>query len=125
MAKGVEDTFFYRYNRLLSLNEVGGNPTASAHPSPLSIRPTRAAASHWPHAMLATSTHDSKRSEDVRARINVLTEMADAWQKRIRLWAMQNRSHKTRTDGKPAPSKNDEYGLYQNLLGAWPMNSAG
>ncbi len=121
MAKGFEDTFFYRYNRLLSLNEVGGDPHNFGTSVAAFHQTNQSRCSHWPHAMLATSTHDSKRSEDVRARINVLTEMADVWQKRIRLWSMQNRSHKRKTDGKPAPSKNDEYALYQNLLGAWPI----
>ena len=120
MAKGVEDTFFYRYNRLLSLNEVGGNPKAFGTSVAAFHQTNQNRLQHWPQAMLDTSTHDSKRSEDVRARINVLTEMAEAWQRRIRLWSVQNRSHKSKMDGNPAPSKNDEYGFYQNLLGAWP-----
>ena len=120
MAKGFEDTFFYRYNRLLSLNEVGGDPHNFGTSVAAFHQTNQSRCNHWPHAMLATSTHDSKRSEDVRARINVLTEMADVWQKRIKLWSMQNRSHKLKMDGKSSLSKNDEYGFYQNLLGAWP-----
>ncbi len=123
MAKGVEDTFFYRYNRLLSLNEVGGNPKCFGISVAAFHQTNQSRLQHWPHAMLNTSTHDSKRSEDVRARINVLTEMADTWQRRIRLWSMQNRVHKTRIDETPAPSRNDEYSFYQNLLGAWPAES--
>jgi (1->4)-alpha-D-glucan 1-alpha-D-glucosylmutase len=121
MAKGLEDTFFYRYNRLLSLNEVGGSPKnfgvslAAFHQTNQNRR------HHWPHSMLNTSTHDSKRSEDVRARINVLTEMTTEWQNRLKRWSMQNRSHKTTLEASPAPSKNDEYAFYQNLLGAWPL----
>ncbi len=121
MAKGVEDTFFYRYNRLLSLNEVGGNPKSFGTSVAAFHQTNQNRQQHWPYAMLTTSTHDSKRSEDVRARINVLTEVAEEWQRRIRRWSMQNRSHKARIDGHPAPSKNDEYGFYQNLLGAWPV----
>ncbi len=121
MAKGVEDTLFYRYNRLLSLNEVGGNPKCFGISVAAFHQANQSRLHHWPNSMLNTSTHDSKRSEDVRARINVLTEMADEWQRRIRLWSLQNRSYKTRIEAKLAPSRNDEYGFYQNLLGAWPV----
>jgi len=121
MAKGLEDTAFYRYNRLVSLNEVGGDlhrfgiTTADFH-----------VANHdridsWPHTMLATSTHDSKRSEDVRARINVLSEMPSEWRLKMRDWRRFNRSHKQVANDKPAPSPNDEYLLYQTLIGAWPF----
>ena len=74
----------------------------------------------WPHTMLATSTHDSKRSEDVRARINVLSEIPALWRLRVRDWKRFNRSHKSVVNDKPAPSPNDEYLLYQTLVGAWP-----
>jgi len=121
MAKGLEDTAFYRYNRLVSLNEVGGDlrrfgiTTADFH-----------VASHdridaWPHTMLATSTHDSKRSEDVRARINVLSEISGQWRLRMRDWRRFNRDHKRLVNDKFAPSANDEYLLYQTLIGAWPQ----
>jgi (1->4)-alpha-D-glucan 1-alpha-D-glucosylmutase len=122
MAKGLEDTFFYRYNRLLSLNEVGGNPKCFGISVAAFHRTNQTRLRYWPHSMLNTSTHDSKRSEDVRARINVLSEMATEWQKRIKLWSVQNRSYKSKLDdNNPAPSKNDEYAFYQNLLGAWPL----
>jgi (1->4)-alpha-D-glucan 1-alpha-D-glucosylmutase len=121
MAKGVEDTFFYRYNRLLSLNEVGGNPKSFGVSIAAFHQTNQARLRHWPHSMLNSSTHDSKRSEDVRARINVLTEMATEWQKRVKRWSMQNRSHKTSLEESPGPSENDEYAFYQNLLGAWPL----
>src|SRR5580700_7567224 len=75
--------------------------------------------------MLATSTHDSKRSEDVRARINVLSEIPALWRRRVRDWRRINRSHRSRVDGKPAPSPNDEYALYQTLVGAWPSAPLG
>jgi (1->4)-alpha-D-glucan 1-alpha-D-glucosylmutase len=119
-AKGVEDTAFYRYNRLVSLNEVGGAPqrfgtsVADFH----QLNAERQA--RWPHGLSATSTHDTKRSEDVRARINVLSEMPLEWRTRVRAWHRLNRRHHTVVDGRPAPDPNDEYLLYQTLLGAWP-----
>jgi (1->4)-alpha-D-glucan 1-alpha-D-glucosylmutase len=122
MAKGVEDTAFYRYNRLISLNDVGGDlhrfgvATAEFH----SANQERLRA--WPHTMLATSTHDSKRSEDVRARINVLSEISALWRLRVRDWRRLNRNHKRLVNDRPAPSPNDEYLLYQTLLGAWPSD---
>jgi (1->4)-alpha-D-glucan 1-alpha-D-glucosylmutase len=120
MAKGLEDTAFYRYNRLVSLNDVGGDLHR------FGITPVHFHAANqerlrgWPHAMLTTSTHDSKRSEDVRSRINVLSEMAGLWRLRLRDWKRFNRGHKRVVNGKPAPSANDEYLLYQTLVGAWP-----
>ena len=119
-AKGVEDTAFYRYTRLVSLNEVGGDPErfgftlAAFHGASLDR------AKRWPHTMLAGSTHDSKRSEDVRARINTLSEMPAAWRLSLRRWSRINRSKKVAVEDVPAPSANDEYLLYQTLLGSWP-----
>jgi len=121
MAKGLEDTAFYRYNRLVSLNDVGsdlhrfGTTTFDFHAA------NQERLRDWPHTMLATSTHDSKRSEDVRARINVLSEMPGAWRLRVRSWARINLDHKRLVNDRPAPSANDEYLLYQTLLGAWPV----
>jgi (1->4)-alpha-D-glucan 1-alpha-D-glucosylmutase len=121
MAKGVEDTAFYRYNRLVSLNDVGsdlhrfGTTTAAFHLA------NEERKRDWPHTMLATSTHDSKRSEDVRARINVLSEIPELWRLRVRDWKRLNRKHKRIVRDQPAPSANDEYLLYQTLLGAWPL----
>jgi len=121
MAKGLEDTAFYRYNRLVSLNEVGSDPEKFG---------TRVAEFHaasqqrlrdWPHTMLAGSTHDSKRSEDVRARINVLSEIAPMWGLRVREWRRFNRMLKSEVNGFPAPSPDDEFLLYQTLIGAWPL----
>lgn len=121
MAKGVEDTAFYRYHRLSSLNDVGGDPrrfgisVAAFHAS------TSDRATHWPHNMLATSTHDSKRSEDVRARLNVISEIPEKWHAMLQRWSRLNRSRKHDVDGVEAPSRNDEVLLYQTLIGTWPF----
>jgi (1->4)-alpha-D-glucan 1-alpha-D-glucosylmutase len=121
MAKGFEDTACYRYNRLLSLNDVGGDPKSFG----ISLAALHAAsadrAKSWPHTMLSTSTHDSKRSEDARDRINVISEMADDWRRAVRRWSRINRSKKRSVDELPAPSRNDEYYLYQSLLAVWPL----
>lgn len=120
MAKGMEDTAFYAYNRLLSLNEVGGDlrrfgvSVAAFHEA--NARQAR----DWPHAMLATSTHDTKRSEDVRARLNVLSELPGEWRLYASRWQRLNRAHKGSVDEREAPTPNDEYLLYQTLLGTWP-----
>jgi (1->4)-alpha-D-glucan 1-alpha-D-glucosylmutase len=122
-AKGVEDTAFYRYYRLLSLNEVGGDPrrfgasNASVHQANLDR------VKSWPTAMLATSTHDTKRSEDVRARMVVLSELPDFWRKHLGRWDRLNRLRRREVDGAPAPSRNDEYMLYQTLVGVWPVDA--
>ena len=122
MAKGMEDTSFYIYNRLASLNEVGGDPrifgisVAEFH----AVNHTRAA--HWPHSMLTTSTHDTKRSEDVRARIDVLSELAGEWRTHLMRWRRLNSPISQVADGLPVPSPNDEYLLYQTLLGVWPLS---
>jgi (1->4)-alpha-D-glucan 1-alpha-D-glucosylmutase len=121
MAKGLEDTAFYRYNRLLSVNEVGSDPRNFGVSVALFHEANEARAESWPHAMLNTSTHDSKRSEDVRARINVLSEMTDEWREAVIRWHGLNREKKKITGQGIAPSKNDEYALYQNLLGVWPF----
>jgi (1->4)-alpha-D-glucan 1-alpha-D-glucosylmutase len=121
MAKGMEDTACYRYNRLLALNEVGGDPEHFGV-SVNAFHHVNLERSHnWPHAMLATTTHDSKRSEDVRARIDVLAELPEKWEKRVRVWARLNRGKKRLVDDLPAPSANYEYLLYQTLIGAWPL----
>ena len=119
-AKGIEDTAFYNFNRLVSLNDVGGDPdqfgvTVSAFHA-ASVR----RAAKWPHTLLATSTHDNKRSEDVRARIDVISEMPAAWRLRVRRWSRLNRRSKRTVDGHTAPSHNDEYLLYQTLIGTFP-----
>ncbi|MCF8177878.1 MAG: malto-oligosyltrehalose synthase, partial [Sulfuritalea sp.] len=121
MAKGVEDTAFYRYHRLTSLNDVGGEPRRFGISVAAFHSATRARAARWPHNLLATSTHDSKRSEDVRARINILSEMPAAWKLMLKRWNRFNRGRKRLIDGIEAPSRNDEYLLYQTLIGTWPL----
>jgi (1->4)-alpha-D-glucan 1-alpha-D-glucosylmutase len=119
-AKSVEDTLFYRYNRLVCLNEVGGEPrrfgtSASAFHRQNSLRQERT-----PYGMLATSTHDTKRSEDVRARLAVLSEMPDFWRAKVDQWASMNESHRTAVNEEPAPDRNDEYLIFQTIVGAMP-----
>jgi len=121
MAKGLEDTSCYIYNRLLALNEVGGDPRRFGTTVAAFHQANQERAGQWPHSMLGTSTHDSKRSEDVRSRIAVLSEIPRMWSQRVRRWNRLNQSLKTRLGKANAPSKNDEYGLYQILLGAWPL----
>lgn len=119
-AKGVEDTAFYRYNVLLSANEVGG------HPGRLSVtvadfhEANRERLRQWPLGLLATSTHDTKRGEDARARINVLSELPEEWAQRVGQWMRTNGRNRARLHGLWAPDRNDEYHFYEALLGAWP-----
>ena len=122
MAKGLEDTAFYRYNRLVSLNEVGGNPSQFGTSVEEFHRANQERLRLWPHSMLASSTHDSKRSEDVRARIDVLSEIPVPWWLGLRRWRDWNRKHRRVIDDQPAPTRNDEYLLYQTLVGAWPLD---
>ncbi len=123
MAKGVEDTAFYRYVPLVSLEEVGGEP-GHAVPSVSEFhRQNTARRQEWPLAMLATSTHDTKRSEDLRARLNVLSEIPGDWQKAVSRWTRMNRRFHRDVDGLAAPTRNDEWLFYQALLGAWPLQT--
>jgi (1->4)-alpha-D-glucan 1-alpha-D-glucosylmutase len=125
MAKGVEDTAFYVYNRLASLNDVGGDPSEFGFPPARFHRASSHRARHWPHTMLATSTHDNKRSEDVRARIDVISELVAEWRLQLSKWRRLNGGRKTEVEGVPAPSANDEYLLYQVLLGSFPEGATG
>jgi (1->4)-alpha-D-glucan 1-alpha-D-glucosylmutase len=123
MAKGVEDTAFYRFDRLVSLNEVGGDPSAfGIAPADFHAWVARRA-ERWPHTMNATSTHDTKRSEDVRARIDVLSEIPERWAECVARWAEWNAPTKRREGELPVPDANDEYLLYQTLVGAWPLGA--
>lgn len=123
MAKALEDTAFYRYHRLVSLNEVGGDPRRVATTVAAFHHANQERMKNWPHGMLATSTHDTKRSEDVRARINVISEMADEWRTHLSRWRRFARSKKLFVDGGSAPTRNDEYLFYQTLIGAWPTEA--
>jgi len=117
MAKGVEDTTFYCFNRLTSLNEVGGDPSRFGVALEEFHQACLEAQRRWPRAMLATSTHDTKRSEDVRARIHLLSEIPEGWGEAVRRWAARNDRH--RRAG--WPDRNTEYLFYQTLVGAWPI----
>ena len=121
MAKAVEDTAFYRYNRLLALNEVGGDPAQFGTPVDSFHTQNLDRLRSWPLSMLSTSTHDTKRGEDASARIAVLSEMPAEWQRAVTRWARMAERHKKLVDGEPAPSRRDEYTLYQALVGAWPF----
>jgi (1->4)-alpha-D-glucan 1-alpha-D-glucosylmutase len=120
MAKGVEDTVFYIYNHLISLNEVGGDPEEFGISLESFHRQNSARLKHWPHAMLTLSTHDTKRGEDARARINALSEAAPGWRAALMRWKKINDAKKSQVDGEPAPDRNDEYLFYQTLVGVWP-----
>ena len=119
MAKGVEDTAFYNYNRLVSLNEVGSEPGRDESFDPVADfhRRNERIQRDWPDTMNATSTHDTKRSEDVRARISVLSELAQSWERDVRRWSDANAP--LRKDQVPDP--NEELLLYQTIIGMWPM----
>ncbi|MCC7105533.1 MAG: malto-oligosyltrehalose synthase [Chloroflexi bacterium] len=121
MAKGVEDTAFYQYNRLVSLNEVGGEPDRFGVSPQAFHRHNQRQARLWPATMLSTSTQDTKRSEDVRARIDVLSELPRDWNAALTRWSRLNAPRKRTVDGRQAPDRNEEYLLYQTLLGAWPF----
>ncbi len=121
MAKGLEDTAFYRFNRLVSLNEVGGDPSSFGMAVEEFHRQNQARRRSWPFAMINSSTHDTKRAEDVRARICVLSEIPAEWRAALTRWSRANRKLKRRVDGVLAPRRADEYVLYQTLVGTWPL----
>jgi (1->4)-alpha-D-glucan 1-alpha-D-glucosylmutase len=123
-AKGLEDTAFYNYNRLLSLNEVGGDAAQFGIPLAAFHEHNQLMAEQWPHTLLATATHDTKRGEDLRARLNVLSEVTGEWSAAVERWRKMNAARRSTVDEQPAPSDNDEYQLYQTLVGAWPQRSA-
>jgi (1->4)-alpha-D-glucan 1-alpha-D-glucosylmutase len=125
MAKGLEDTVFYIYNRLAALNEVGGEPqrfgvsVAAFHERNVETQRS------WPATLLATSTHDTKRSEDVRARMVAISEVSEAWRQALPRWRAINRRAKRMLEDAQAPDPNEEYLLYQTLLGTWPVDPSG
>jgi (1->4)-alpha-D-glucan 1-alpha-D-glucosylmutase len=123
MAKGLEDTAFYIFNRLAALNEVGGNPQQFGITLERFHERNRARLADIPGTMLASTTHDTKRSEDARARMTVLSELPDDWHDWIHEWRSLNSSLKSNVDGDSAPSANEEYLIYQTLLGTWPFSA--
>jgi (1->4)-alpha-D-glucan 1-alpha-D-glucosylmutase len=122
MAKSLEDTAFYRYHRLLALNEVGGDPSAKALSVDAFHGMMRTRAGEWPHGMTATSTHDTKRGEDARARLTALAEIPGEWASAVARWKILNAPHLVIEGDMRAPSATFEYMLYQALLGAWPAD---
>ncbi len=121
-AKGIEDTAFYTFNRLVSVNDVGADPSRFGTTVRAFHRAAAERSDRWRATLVATSTHDNKRSEDVRARIDVISEMPAAWRLTVRRWSRMNRAHKRTVDSRPAPSRNDEYLLYQTLVGSVPAH---
>ncbi|MBF0351167.1 MAG: malto-oligosyltrehalose synthase [SAR324 cluster bacterium] len=121
MAKSFEDTVFYIYNRLTSLNEVGGDPRNFGVSLKAFHHLNEERMCHWPHSMLSTSTHDAKRGEDLRMRLHVLSEIPEEWQENALSWQKLNAGRKQDIEGQICPDSNDEYLLYQTLLGAWPV----
>jgi (1->4)-alpha-D-glucan 1-alpha-D-glucosylmutase len=122
-AKGLEDTAFYRFYPLASLNEVGGEPALIGVSAERFHERNRDRQETWPHALSATSTHDTKRGEDTRARIDVLSEMPEEWNRAVYRWREMNRAHRATIEGSDAPDANEEYLLYQTLVGTWPLES--
>jgi (1->4)-alpha-D-glucan 1-alpha-D-glucosylmutase len=122
MAKGVEDTTLYNYHLLVSLNEVGGNPDSTGLCIADFHRRNLTRLESWPHTLNATSTHDTKRSEDIRARINVLSEIPEDWCSHLTQWRCWNDAKKRQAKGVSVPETNTEILLYQTLIGAWPLH---
>ncbi len=125
MAKGLEDTVFYIYNRLAALNEVGGEPQQFGLNVDTFHERNLDRQRNWPATLLATSTHDTKRSEDVRARIAAISEIPELWQRSLQRWRVTNRRWKRTINDAEAPDPNEEYLLYQTLLGTWPIQASG
>jgi (1->4)-alpha-D-glucan 1-alpha-D-glucosylmutase len=121
MAKSLEDTAFYRYHRLLALNEVGGNPASDGLSTPAFHAMMQQRAKRSPHCLTATATHDTKRGEDARARVMALAEIAGEWAAIVARWKVLNAPCLVAAGNMRAPSVTAEYMLYQALLGAWPV----
>ncbi len=125
MAKGLEDTAFYIFNRLAALNEVGGEPQHFGLPPETFHQRNLERQRDWPATLLATSTHDTKRSEDVRARMVAISEVPELWRRSLKRWQTNNHRWKQQLEEIEAPEANEEYLLYQTLLGTWPLQSSG
>jgi (1->4)-alpha-D-glucan 1-alpha-D-glucosylmutase len=124
-AKGVEDTALYRYHRLISLNDVGGEPEQFGLSVDEFHKRMWERQARWPQSLSASSTHDTKRSEDARARINVLSELPQEWKLKVSRWSRMNRQHCKEAEGERMPDRNDEYLFYQTLVGVWPLEAMG
>lgn len=124
MAKGFEDTALYRFNRLIALNEVGGEPLRFGLSVAGFHQANRARLRSHPQTLLATATHDTKRGEDTRMRIDVLSELPEEWRQHLDRWSQLNQSFRKALEGGPAPEPNDEIWIYQTMLGAWPDEAA-
>ncbi len=120
VAKGVEDTAFYRYHRFIALNEVGGDPDRFGSTVAAFHKANVQRAQHWPHAMLTTATHDTKRGEDTRARLAALSEYAEEWARQLPIWTRILRGPPEPAASELRPDRKDEYLLYQLLAGTWP-----
>jgi (1->4)-alpha-D-glucan 1-alpha-D-glucosylmutase len=120
MAKGLEDTAFYRYNRFIALNEVGGDPDRFGVSVAAFHHANEQRAKNWPHALIATSTHDTKRGEDTRARLAVLSEIPEEWARHVETWSRILRARRGDIFVAAPPDRNEEYLLYQLLVGTWP-----
>jgi (1->4)-alpha-D-glucan 1-alpha-D-glucosylmutase len=125
MAKGLEDTAFYRYNRFVALNEVGGHPDQFGVGLSAFHKANSQRARDWPQTMLGTSTHDTKRGEDTRARLAALSEMPDEWARHVQTWSRILRARRGDVEGTAPPDRNDEYLFYQLLIGTWPAELTG
>lgn len=123
-AKGMEDTSFYRYNFFLSLNEVGGDPRRFGRSLNEFHESNSVRSQRHPQGLLSTATHDTKRGEDARARLNVLSELPGEWRTKVAEWSRMNASFKVPVGGEPAPDRNDEYFFYQTLIGSCPLTDA-
>ncbi|WP_375458069.1 malto-oligosyltrehalose synthase [uncultured Enterovirga sp.] len=121
MAKSLEDTLFYRFGRLISLNEVGGDPAEFGITVEHFHQANAERARAWPDAMIATATHDTKRGEDARGRLAALSEIPDEWEAALAQWRELAKPHLATVEGAAAPDANDQYILFQSLLGSWPM----
>jgi (1->4)-alpha-D-glucan 1-alpha-D-glucosylmutase len=124
MAKGLEDTAFYRHNRFIALNEVGGHPDHFGASLSAFHKANAQRAKRWPNSMLATSTHDTKRGEDMRARLAVLSEIPDEWAKQVQIWSRILRARRGDIEATAPPDRNDEYLFYQLVVGSWPTELA-
>jgi (1->4)-alpha-D-glucan 1-alpha-D-glucosylmutase len=122
MAKSVEDTAFYIYNRFVALNEVGGEPERFGAAPEVLHRQNATRLAEFPHTMLASSTHDTKRSEDVRARLLAISQIPDRWRRAVQRFRTVNRKYKREVYGEQAPDANEEYLIYQTLAGVWPFD---